>query len=491
MTFQISFNFEGIFPMVATFVVFLISKARCTPVVSAALVFLLSLCLDTESAALSHSLSYALLSSLVLALLHTYTDNIVIVALHMVVNTALLFFHPALAIAAVCFLCFSPFSPLYKPIHKLLFPSLSPWLTGSLSHGHASKTPTSRAPRGVFDLSHVALNLDVDAHQWGNLGCWTPSPLDIHLSVYPASTRTAYTTAAARLALRLYVAAGLVDADATAPKTQQRQLPSTHHAAPIVVDVGCGCGDQLMLLSKLLAAQRVGPDAVVLGVNLAQEQVDSASIRIRRFLAEQAETEARESSDDHDKCVLPTIAVVQGSGTDLHSVLSPNVLPAAVSSAMLVTSPGTGVVAPSPTHIVSLDTAYHFSPRSAFFKQAYELLAPRGTLTLTDIALSSSLSPWALKLVRVLAPVFSIPAENLLTCDKYEQQLQEHGFSNIRIEDMSENLLGFADFVQNHRATWGGMLSPLVWLKYVLTALAITKLFGNQSLRYVLVVAEK
>lgn len=141
------------------------------------------------------------------------------------------------------------------------------------------------------------------------------------------------------------------------------------------------------------------------------------------------------------------------------------------------TSPPSHPFAPSPDHqprftsIICLDAAYHFSTRLTFLTQAFDRLAPGGTLALGDILSSraypsmssaasegwtfdpSSAAPPPLSfagthvLPRLLS-LLAVPSTNLVPLPELARQLQEIGFDTIVLRDVSADVWpGFARFL--------------------------------------------
>lgn len=141
------------------------------------------------------------------------------------------------------------------------------------------------------------------------------------------------------------------------------------------------------------------------------------------------------------------------------------------------TSPPSHPFAPSPDHqprftsIICLDAAYHFNTRLTFLAQAFDRLAPGGTLALGDI-LSSRAYPsidsaasegWTLVpspaapppisfagthvLPRLLS-LLAVPSTNLVPLPELARQLKEIGFDTIVLRDVSADVWpGFARFL--------------------------------------------
>ena len=139
--------------------------------------------------------------------------------------------------------------------------------------------------------------------------------------------------------------------------------------------------------------------------------------------------------------------------------------------------------------VLALDCAYHFAPRSAFFKQAYQALRPGGMLGLTDILLAEGEIP---SQHARLARACGIPPENLLTQQTYGQALADLGFIHVRFEHLDAHVLsGFSRFAFRHLLRRGTRALSAGGLKILTTATATAWLQRSQRVHYVLVSAER
>lgn len=224
-----------------------------------------------------------------------------------------------------------------------------------------------------------------------------------------------------------------------------------------VFDAGFGCGDQLLLW---LAHFRV---AQVHGANLSLSQTSYAKAKLTNagFPA---------AAD----------AIVQGDIND------PEVGNA-------------GSQSDTPSHVLALDCAYHFPSRPEFFAQTRQHLAPAGRIALTDFLLSDQhrTSSFTHRLLRWMLKRSHIAEANIVHRDQYLRQLQQTGFGDIRIVDISEHVMpGFARFVQDLRQDkagarrgekpgWSGLL------KYRVTGRFLQWAFRRSILCYCVISATK
>ncbi|KAJ7492559.1 S-adenosyl-L-methionine-dependent methyltransferase [Mycena latifolia] len=108
--------------------------------------------------------------------------------------------------------------------------------------------------------------------------------------------------------------------------------------------------------------------------------------------------------------------------------------------------------------ILALDCAYHFQPRTAFLRQAYEKLRPGGSVALADIcfapgALATRWTRWVLRLM---------PRENMVSTDEYLAEMRGIGFTDVRLEDVTDDVFpGFIRFLGTRGLGWktfGGVM---------------------------------
>ncbi|MEH6661492.1 MAG: class I SAM-dependent methyltransferase [Parasphingorhabdus sp.] len=218
----------------------------------------------------------------------------------------------------------------------------------------------------------------------------------------------------------------------------------------VIFDAGFGCGDQLLLWLEHFRVARVR------GVNLSRSQTAYARAKL-------------------EKSGFPSVAttIVQGDIND------PEVWTSASGEN-------------KPSHVVALDCAYHFPDRLAFIALAHQHLAPAGRLVLTDFILSDQhrTGSFTHRLLRWMLKRSHIAEANMVHRDLYLSQLQEAGFGEVRIVDISEHVMpGFARFIRTFRGSgqpgWSG------WLKYAVTGRFLQWAYRRSILRYCLISATK
>lgn len=100
--------------------------------------------------------------------------------------------------------------------------------------------------------------------------------------------------------------------------------------------------------------------------------------------------------------------------------------------------------------ILALDCAYHFNTRKVFLRQSFEKLAPGGRIGLTDICFDTSTGRawWISKVLRM------IPSYNLTSTKTYISDLEEIGYVDVRLEDITDSVFpGFIRFMRSRG--WG------------------------------------
>ena len=224
-----------------------------------------------------------------------------------------------------------------------------------------------------------------------------------------------------------------------------------------VFDAGFGCGDQLLLW---LDHFHVGP---ICGVNLSRSQ----TVYAKRKLEEAGHPDS-------------AAAISQGDIND------PKLWDAALGRNQ-------------PSHVLAVDCAYHFPSRVEFFAVAQRHLASSGQLALTDFMLSGhhDSDGIARHLLRWMLKVSRIPEANIVDWDRYRLELEQSGFADMRMIDISAHVMpGLAQFIRrlrqgkvaagiSKRPGWAGLL------KYRLTGRFLEWAHRRSILRYCLIIATK
>lgn len=260
------------------------------------------------------------------------------------------------------------------------------------------------------DLSEVALN--AEGKSWGNLGYW--------------SDGDSYSDACRSLATLLGNSSAL-DSGST------------------VLDVGFGCGDQLLLWLSEFQVRSVA------GVNYSHSQTRWAQQRGKASPYSER-LDLLQGDVDNEELWRQW----QESKARINRVLA-------------------------------LDCLYHFPCRQRFLRRAAGLLTQGGCLGVTDFVLADGLSQRSLahRALRWMLKQSRIPEHNLVYRDDYAGQLHEAGFERFEIVDISEQVMqGFWQWSRVRRdIPWHR------WLKYEVTGRFLGWAYRKQVLRYCLVVA--
>lgn len=204
-----------------------------------------------------------------------------------------------------------------------------------------------------------------------------------------------------------------------------------------VVDCGCGFGDQ-----DALWLERYAP-AVVVGLNVNERQLRLARSRLR------------------DPRFAPSLA-------------SATSIPLASASF---------------DKVLSLESAFHFEPRTAFFREAYRVLRPGGVLSLTDIVPARAPRGLLERLAEIGGcALWQLPRANLVSAEQYRAQLEEAGFRDVDMKAIGEHVYAPFDAYARERLDHADVRARM---NPALRALWKIPNSGTLALDYLLVVARK
>lgn len=103
------------------------------------------------------------------------------------------------------------------------------------------------------------------------------------------------------------------------------------------------------------------------------------------------------------------------------------------------------------TKVLGVECAFHFNTRRDFFREAARVLVPGGRLALTDVIPRRGVDPAAY--LASVYPVGTNPdmnvADNACDADVYADHLRDAGFTEIRIEPITEQTLrGYCSYLE-------------------------------------------
>lgn len=212
------------------------------------------------------------------------------------------------------------------------------------------------------------------------------------------------------------------------------QLDTARH----VVDVGFGYGDQILQWLDTTRARRV------VGINIVDEQA--------RYAAEQL---ARHPRGHH-------VSLALASAADLPLRSS------------------------SFDRVIALESAFHFSPRTRFFDEAFRVLEPGGLVTTADILMMPGH-----RIGWPMTTAWRIPEANLVDARTYAQQLISAGFVDVHVDSIRNRVFEPLLNQLNERLQRGEVsdrMNPL--LRAVCRPSALTRRILSR-LDYVIAVARK
>ncbi|KAI1319165.1 hypothetical protein EDD11_004808 [Mortierella claussenii] len=196
-----------------------------------------------------------------------------------------------------------------------------------------------------------------------------------------------------------------------------------------ILDVGFGCGDQDVYIAQLYQP------AKITGITIEPIQHHAAQELIGRTVTP---TEIQLHIADASKLpeFLETTPSVFGS-TDSRRHF---------------------------THVVSIDSAYHYNTRAQFLKNAAAVLEPEtGRLALADMILAkpAPINGLGRFIFNSVFSAMEVPAVNMKTLEAYKRDLIDAGFVDVEIECIEDRVFsGLAAYIDNQISRLGGLVKP-------------------------------
>ena len=144
--------------------------------------------------------------------------------------------------------------------------------------------------------------------------------------------------------------------------------------------------------------------------------------------------------------------------------------------------------------VVSVESAFHFRPRTAFLHEAARVLRPGGRLALADLCGIDRRLTLKNRIAETVGRAFwQIPKENLVPRAAYAEQLRSAGFIRVAVDSIWHHVYPrFADYALRrlHAPDIRARVSP-VFRRMLLASLSARRKLDPEAMDYVLVCGRK
>ncbi|PKX93157.1 uncharacterized protein P174DRAFT_372772 [Aspergillus novofumigatus IBT 16806] len=302
----------------------------------------------------------------------------------------------------------------------------------------------------LYGLDHAILSVEVPPARgmWMNMGYWK------HTSHFPEACEA--------LLEQVLITAKLLNEDRT-PITfdaDNNTKSESFLQEMKLVDVGMGCGDQSLYLTRQLFRTTDIPTASkcsmqeahslrplfdsYVGLTVVNSQADFARDRLSQVRSiTDLEGTTQETTD---------VKIFAANAADPSSWESS--LKRAIFGQSVKGEPIQECMKKTHTWLLALDTLYHFQPsRDRLFKCAYQDM--QASIMAFDLLLSDQATPWERFVLRLMCLVAGMPYGNFVTKTGYKRILTQAGYESTLIEmrDISEHVFpGIANFLRKQDA---------------------------------------